>query len=38
MTCQALEDVRLLASQNGATVRVVNKLAMLALKNAGIDG
>jgi large subunit ribosomal protein L10 len=39
MTCQALESVRRLAAENGAHVKVVkNTLAMLALKNAGIEG
>jgi len=39
LTCQELESVRALASQNDAKVKVVkNKLAMLALKNAGIEG
>ncbi len=39
LTCQELETVRHLAAENGASVKVVkNKLAMLALKNAGIEG
>jgi len=39
MTCHELESVRQLAADNEAHVRVVkNKLAMLALKNAGIEG
>jgi len=39
LTCQALESVRHLAAENGAHVKVVkNTLAMLALKNAGIEG
>ena len=39
LTCQELETVRALASQNDAHVKVVkNKLAMLALINAGIEG
>jgi large subunit ribosomal protein L10 len=39
MTCHELESVRQLAADNDANVRVVkNKLAMLALKNAGIEG
>ncbi len=38
MTCHELESVRKLAAQNDAHVKVVkNKLAMLAMKNAGID-
>jgi large subunit ribosomal protein L10 len=38
LTCQELESVRALASENDAHVKVVkNKLAMLALKNAGIE-
>ncbi len=38
MTCTELEQVRHLASDNDAHVRVVkNKLAMIALKNAGIE-
>lgn len=38
MTCDELEKVRLMAAENDAQVKVVkNKLAMLALKNAGID-
>jgi len=38
LTCQELEAVRALALENDASVKVVkNKLAMLALKNAGID-
>ena len=37
--CQELESVRALASENGAHVKVVkNTLAMIALKNAGIEG
>jgi len=37
--CQELEHVRHIARENGAHVRVVkNTLAMLALKNAGIEG
>ncbi len=36
--CQELEQVRQLAAENGAYVKVVkNTLATLALKNAGID-
>jgi large subunit ribosomal protein L10 len=39
LTCQELETVRALASENDAKVKVVkNKLAALALKNAGIEG
>jgi large subunit ribosomal protein L10 len=39
MTCHELEEVRHIAAENDAHVRVVkNKLAMLALKNAGIEG
>jgi len=39
MTCQALEGVRHLAAENDAHVKVVkNTLAMLALKNAEIEG
>jgi large subunit ribosomal protein L10 len=39
LTCQELETVRHLAAENDAHVKVVkNKLAMLALKNAGIEG
>jgi large subunit ribosomal protein L10 len=38
MTCHELEAVRQMAAQNDAHVRVVkNSLAMLAMKNAGID-
>ena len=38
MTCAELETVRHMATENEANVRVVkNKLAMLALKNAGIE-
>ncbi len=38
MTCQELEQVRALATENDAQVKVVkNTLATLALKNAGID-
>ena len=37
--CQELESVRALASENDAHVKVVkNTLAMIALKNAGIEG
>jgi len=36
--CSELETIRALAAENGSHVKVVkNKLAMLALKNAGID-
>ncbi len=39
LACQELEQVRHLAAQNGAHVKVVkNTLASLALKNAGIEG
>jgi large subunit ribosomal protein L10 len=39
LTCQELETVRHLAAENDAKVKVIkNKLAMLALKNAGIEG
>ncbi len=39
MTCQELESVRALAAENNAHVKVVkNTLAMMALKNAGIEG
>jgi large subunit ribosomal protein L10 len=39
LTCQELETIRALASENDAKVKVVkNKLAMIALKNAGIEG
>jgi len=38
LTCQELESVRHLASENGAYVKVVkNTLATLALRNAGIE-
>ncbi len=38
MTCHELESVRQMAADNDAHVRVVkNKLAELALKNAGIE-
>ena len=37
--CQELEQVRAFASESGTKVRVVkNTLAMIALKNAGIEG
>ncbi len=39
MTCHELESVRQMAAENDAHVKVVkNKLTMLALKNAGIEG
>ncbi len=39
LTCQELENVRHIAAENDAHVKVVkNKLAMLALKQAGIEG
>jgi len=39
LTCQELESVRHIAAENDAHVKVVkNKLAMIALKNAGIEG
>jgi len=39
MTCHELESVRQMATENDAHVKVVkNKLTMLALKNAGIEG
>ena len=39
LTCQELESVRHIAAENDAHVKVVkNKLAMLALNNAGIEG
>jgi large subunit ribosomal protein L10 len=39
LTCQELERVRALAAESDAKVKVVkNKLAMLAFKNAGIEG
>jgi len=39
MTCHELESVRQMAAENDAHVKVVkNKLTILALKNAGIEG
>jgi len=39
LTCQDLEAVRALATENEVKVKVVkNKLAMIALNNAGIEG
>ncbi|NPA28198.1 MAG: 50S ribosomal protein L10 [Epsilonproteobacteria bacterium] len=39
LTCQELEKVRQLAAENEAKVKVVkNKLAMLAFKNAEVEG
>ncbi|NPA50434.1 MAG: 50S ribosomal protein L10 [Epsilonproteobacteria bacterium] len=39
MTCQELESVRKIAAQNSVHIKVVkNTLAMIALKEAGIEG